>query len=631
MEIKIRENEKRYHTLFDQAPLGILIIDPQTLSPVEFNEAAHKQLGYSSEEFAKLSLYNFSADETSIETETRVETILRNGKAEFEAKHRTKTGEVRNVIVTAQAVELSGKPYLQSIYRDITEAKKMEFALMESETMYRTLVENAQEGIWTINNEDLTAYVNPHMAEMLGYAENEIKGKKIGVFTDKDTDLAEHNLEGYKLCNHGPIEFVFIRKDGKRIYTNATVSPIRDDKGTYRGAFALISDVTERKKMEQMLEEKIGILEAVTKSIGAGLTVISKDYHIVWINNYLKKLGFTTDKLCYSTFNTLETTCPDCGVKKVFEGASLDAHEYFNTELAQKGLPPWYELIVSPIKDSDGNVTAALELTLNITEKKLLQQQLAEYSQYLEEMVEQKTAQLYDAQKQLVKSERLAAIGQAAAMVGHDLRNPLTGISGAAYYLKMKIGSNAEPKLIQMLDLIEKDIQYSNKIINDLLDYSREIKLELSETTPKAIISESISLVQVPETIEIADSTQTTPRIKMDIAKMKRVFANFIKNAIEAMPQGGKLTILSQTSDNEVEFKFVDSGTGMTKETLDKIWTPFFTTKAKGMGLGLAICRRLIDAHQGKVSVESIVDQGTTVTITFPIKLKPRIAGGEKT
>lgn len=88
------------------------------------------------------------------------------------------------------------------------------------------------------------------------------------------------------------------------------------------------------------------------------------------------------------------------------------------------------------------------------------------------------------------------------------------------------------------------------------------------------------------------------------------------------MPQGGKLAISSRPTEGGVEFTFIDSGVGMTKEVLDKIWTPFFTTKAKGMGLGLAICRRIIDAHQGKVSVESRIDEGTTFTITFPIELK---------
>jgi signal transduction histidine kinase len=259
-----------------------------------------------------------------------------------------------------------------------------------------------------------------------------------------------------------------------------------------------------------------------------------------------------------------------------------------------------------------------------------MERKLEEYSQQLEEMVEHRTKQLKDTQERLVKSERLAAIGQVAAMVGHDLRNPLTGISGAAYYLKMKLGPKAEKKMFQMLEIIEKDVQYSNKIITDLMDYSKEIKLELTETTPKSIIAESISLIQIPEKVQLADSTLNEPKIKIDIDKMKRVFANFIKNAIEAMPQGGKLTISSRASSNNVEFRFIDSGVGMAKEVMEKIWTPFFTTKAKGMGLGLAICRCIIEAHQRKISVESIVGEGTTFMITIPLEPKPRVEGGEK-
>ena len=215
-------------------------------------------------------------------------------------------------------------------------------------------------------------------------------------------------------------------------------------------------------------------------------------------------------------------------------------------------------------------------------------------------------------------------------MVGHDLRDPLTGISGAAYYLKMKLGPKAEKRMIQMLEIIEKDIQYSNKIITELMDYTREIRLELTETTPKSIIAESISLIRIPEKVQLADSTLNEPKIKIDIDKMKRVFANFIKNAVEAMPQGGKLTISSRASSNNVEFMLIDSGVGMAKEVSEKIWTPFFTTEAKGMGLSLAICRRIIEAHQGKISVESIVGEGTTFTITIPIEPRIRVEGGER-
>ena len=224
-----------------------------------------------------------------------------------------------------------------------------------------------------------------------------------------------------------------------------------------------------------------------------------------------------------------------------FEGASIDSREYYNARLAKQDKPPWFELIATPVKDKNGEVTAALELIINITEKKHMQQKLAEYSQQLEKLVERKkqpTSSKHNNNLSNRKDWQQSA--KLPSMVGHDLRNPLTGINGATYYVKKKIGSNADPKIVQMLDLIERDIQYANKIITDLMDYSREINLELTETVPNAIIAESISLVQIPENIEICNAVQNTPKIKIDVDKMKRVFANFIKNAIEAMPQGGK-------------------------------------------------------------------------------------------
>ncbi|HEX9861911.1 MAG TPA: CHASE4 domain-containing protein, partial [Candidatus Bathyarchaeia archaeon] len=137
---------------------------------------------------------------------------------------------------------------------------------------------------------------------------------------------------------------------------------------------------------------------------------------------------------------------------------------------------------------------------------------------------------------------RLKAIEQMAAMVGHDLRNPLTGIANAAYYLRMKIGSDLGPKATEMLDIIDKDIEYSNKIVKDLLEYSRAIKLDLSESTPKSIVKEALELVNIPANVQIMDFTEDTPKIKVDIDKMKRTFVNLIKNAVDAMPEGGKLT-----------------------------------------------------------------------------------------
>ena len=274
---------------------------------------------------------------------------------------------------------------------------------------------------------------------------------------------------------------------------------------------------------------------------------------------------------------------------------------------------------------------APLELFLSqaavaIENAQLIQQlndasvKLQEYADHLEVKVEERTRELKEAQNRLLKSERLAAIGELAGMVGHDLRNPLTGITGATYYLKNKVGKKMDDKTKEMLEIIEKDIAYSNKIINDLLDYSREIKLELSESSPKAIIEEALSLIKIPRNVKVFDLTENELKIEVDVDKVKRAFVNIIKNAVEAMPKGGRLTIQSKRSTNECEIAFSDTGTGMADSMLQKIWSPLYTTKAKGMGFGLPICKRIVEAHGGKIAVETAAAKGTTFTVSIPIK-----------
>jgi PAS domain S-box-containing protein len=266
MEKRIREAEKQYHTLFDQAPFGIIVIDPRTAMPVEFNKVVHEQLGYSREEFAKLHVYDYKALQTREETEVKIAKILEKGNAEYETKHRTKNGEIRDVIITAQTIELSGKKLLHSIYRDVTEAKKVDDALMESETKYRQLVELAQEGVWALDNNNYTAYVNPRMAEMLGYSESDMIGKNLATFVD-EPNIALHNLQGCKLGHQGQCEFEFVRKDGTRISTYVAASSFHDDTGVGIGTLALVSDITERKKMELNLKESRDKLEVMNEKL----------------------------------------------------------------------------------------------------------------------------------------------------------------------------------------------------------------------------------------------------------------------------------------------------------------------------------------------------------------------------
>jgi len=261
-------------------------------------------------------------------------------------------------------------------------------------------------------------------------------------------------------------------------------------------------------------------------------------------------------------------------------------------------------------------------ILIDITERKRMEEELERYAKHLEELVEERT-------KKLREAERWAAIGETAAMVGHDLRNPLTSIAGAAYLLKTTLGSKMDDKTRESLELIEKNVRDSDKIVKDLLEYSGEIQLELTVTNPKSLAEEALSIFNIPENVRVIDLSKNEPGITVDVEKMQRVFVNLIKNAVEAMPEGGTLSISSRKTNGDVEVSFADTGIGMTKEDVEKAFGPFFTTKAKGLGLGLAISKRIVEKHGGSILVESTPGKGSTFTVRLPIK--PELEGVKTT
>jgi len=389
--------------------------------------------------------------------------------------------------------------------------------------------------------------------------------------------------------------------------------------------------------------------------VTAGLTDEERDY--LWTNRqpghvWRGRFGSEYERFRIGEFYHLPWSDP--WVRKRFSQGTVPSH------LKPEEMVDWdpQDLLYASLRLADGRIVgvisiddpldgkrptkdslAPLELFLHqaavaIENAKLIQQlneakkQIEEYADQLELKVKQRTQELMKAQNRLLKSERLAAIGEIAAMVGHDLRNPLTGIASATYYLKMKLSPKMSNKTKEMLKLIEEDIEYSNKIISDLLEYSGEIKLELVETTPKKILQEALSVVKIPRNIQVSDFIRAEPKIKVDVEKVKRVFVNLIKNAIDAMPKGGTLTIESEKMDGNLKIVFTDTGMGIPKKVVEKLWTPLLTTKAKGLGLGLPICKRIAEAHGGSISVESVAGKGTTFMVTIPIQ--PRLEGGEK-
>ncbi|MCZ2808243.1 MAG: ATP-binding protein [Candidatus Bathyarchaeota archaeon] len=246
------------------------------------------------------------------------------------------------------------------------------------------------------------------------------------------------------------------------------------------------------------------------------------------------------------------------------------------------------------------------------------------YSDYLEEMVQEKTKALEEAQEKLLDTQRLAVIGEAAAMVGHDLRNPLQVITYALYFVEKTLHSSSSNVFKETCGTIKEQVKYMNKIVSDLQDYARPLTPKLVETNLPELLNETLSTLKISNTVQvslvIADDVDPL-KLMIDALMMKRVFINLITNALQAMPKGGQLTISVITKEETAVISIQDTGVGISEEQMSKLFQPLFTTKAKGQGLGLTVCKRLVEANDGLITFSSKLGVGSTFTVTLPLIL----------
>jgi len=290
--------------------------------------------------------------------------------------------------------------------------------------------------------------------------------------------------------------------------------------------------------------------------------------------------------------------------------------------LGDEGEQQVYEVQGSSVEGLIANVPYRLVTLRDITERKRMENELKRYSEHLEEVVLERT-------KKLQQAERLAAIGQTAAMVGHDLRNPMQTIVGALYLTKKKLESLpesskktlAQSSVIETFEAIERELGYMNKIVSDLQDYAAPLNPELTQVDMRAFTEEIMSQMDTPRSISTR-LTVSDPSLEVmiDRTMIRRVFTNLITNAIQAMPNGGELRVSLSRTGKDLLVSFRDTGAGIPEEYMDSLFKPLFTTKAKGQGFGLAVCKRMVEAHGGSIAVESKLGEGSTFTVKLPIE-----------
>ena len=280
----------------------------------------------------------------------------------------------------------------------------------------------------------------------------------------------------------------------------------------------------------------------------------------------------------------------------------------------------WVLVNAFPVFEKPGKLRQIIVTFVDITALKQAEEELKKYQEKLEELVVNRTKELEDAQEQLIRQEKLAILGQLSGGVGHELRNPLGVISNAIYFLQLT-NTEADETTKEYLDIITSEVSNAEKIVSDLLDFARIKPVDAEEVTVSMLIDIALGRQSQPENVTVINHLDNNlPSVFVDRHQIGQILFNLVNNAYQAMPDGGELTISALVDNRQIKLSIADTGTGISEENKLKIFKPLFTTKARGIGLGLVVTKNLVEANGGSISVESTEGEGTIFTVALPMK-----------
>lgn len=405
-------------------------------------------------------------------------------------------------------------------------------------------------------------------------------------------------------------------------------------------------------------------LQSVLDGMPDLINIVDKDFQIIFVNEAAvtqarKPKTQLIGKKCYKELWGRNDYCPGCVTGKTFETGLR--HQSIDWETLSNGNRRCLERSTFPITDGNGEIICAVEMAKDITERKKLEEEREEQRLELGKRIRELRhayEELEFLHSQLLQAEKMASLGQMASSLAHEIDSPLTVISG---YCELLSHDFKDDKSLSRLNTIAEQVARCQKTIRNMLDFSRKSKGEKKPHSIEAIINQTLSLMQyVMKARKIKvnkDLDKSIPNIFADANQLQQVFFNLLKNAVDAMPHGGEITIttkyhnvaagfnlrnvtqakacgytvrndedkeISRKGSDWVEIAFQDTGIGISEENLKNIFKPFFTTKepGKGTGLGLTICLDIIKNHGGTITAESAVGNGSKFVITLPVERK---------
>ncbi len=507
---------------------------------------------------------------------------------------------------------------------EITERKKIEEALGKSEKQLRAYVTASSDAVYSMNS-DWSEMRQLHGKNFIPDT-NEPNRSWMEKYIHPDDRQRVMAVIKHVVKTKGifELEYRLIRIDGTLGWTFSRAVPLLDKDDKIIEWFGTAKDITERKKAEEKLAEYQNNLEQLvadrTKKLEQStvynrnlieasldpLVTISKEGKITDVNKATEDVtGCIREQLIGSDFSNYFTEPNEASAiyRKVFtEGLVKD----YPLEIRNKSGKVTKVLYnASTYRNPQGQVQGVFAAARDVTELKKAEEMALEAS------------------KKLKDSERLAAIGATAGMVGHDIRNPLQAITSDVYLAKTELASTPESEekknALDSLQEIETNVDYINKIVQDLQDYARPLNPNPGEADLKLIIDKLLEKNHLPENIKVSVKVEPEARrVGADNDYLTRIFYNLVTNAVQAMPKGGQLTIHVCKEANSTVIAVKDTGVGIPKKIQEKMFTPMFTTKSKGQGFGLPVVKRMTESLGGNVSFESEEGKGTTFIVRLP-------------
>ncbi|WP_349410174.1 PAS domain S-box protein [Pseudalkalibacillus sp. SCS-8] len=596
-ENDLEMNREHLKSFFTYNPDPIFSLDSNGYF-TSVNEAGEIMTGHSENQMKKSTFLPYITPDYKANAITNFHRVMQGESLTFRSAIMNARDERIELRVTAVPIVVQGK--IKGVYgiaRNITEQLEYRAALEQSEERYRNLVENSPIAI-AVNVNDQLRYTNPAFVKLFQARDrNELIGRSKWTlipeqYHDCIATLEEtlENLEFHYKRREGKI----LRLDDKQIDVEMTAMPIHFE--GEKGILVMLSNISERKKIEKEVKRISQQNEMILNTAGDGILSITSDLTINFANlAALDLLGYEKEELIGQPVSLLFN--PSKKLDKFDDSTKNWAvYKERNQWIQRKEEQPILaDITITPIlEDEERNGTVLV--IKDITQQKKLDELM-------------------------IRSDKLSVLGELAAGIAHEIRNPLTSLKGFIQLIQSITDNRYDDYCTIMLDELER----VNGIVGEFLMLAKPQHSALSKANPTQLLQEVVSFLNseaIMHNVNIHEDYSTdTASILAESSQLKQVFINLLKNAIESMEQGGNIYIsIVEDSNNMVKITIQDEGCGIEEQRLKTLGQPFYTTKERGTGLGLMICYKIIEHHNGKLTFMSKLNVGTIVEILLPLE-----------